>query len=205
MSPMLDIAVLVLFIVISISEAASIYFNSTNALAYIQFFITVVGFFSSLKELRPSLLGGVKINVNALRIFNAILLIVIITLQTIILSTYIGSSPTPPSPTATLVPSSKTIKIASEFPTSGFDTTTGRPLENAVKMAIDDANQNDLLHGYKLELMHLDDVGKGNRSDPDVGVQNLNTAITDNLVAGVVGPYYSRVAKELLPIANQAP
>jgi branched-chain amino acid transport system substrate-binding protein len=87
-----------------------------------------------------------------------------------------------------------------------MDRLTGLPLQNAVQMAIDNANNNhNLPAGYSLKLITYNDVGKGNRSDPDEGVSKLNQAIADNLIAGVIGPYYSAVADGELPIANQAP
>jgi branched-chain amino acid transport system substrate-binding protein len=109
------------------------------------------------------------------------------------------------APTLISMPPSTTIKIASVLPMSGSEKTTGLPLQNGVQMAIDEANHTSVLPGYTLELTSYDDVGKGNRSDPDMGVKYLHQAMADNLVAGVVGPYYSRVAQEELPMANQAP
>jgi branched-chain amino acid transport system substrate-binding protein len=105
----------------------------------------------------------------------------------------------------TLLPASTTIKIASDFPTSGLDTTSGLPQQNGVQMAIDEANNNQVLAGYTLKLVPYDDVGRDNRHDPQLGANNLKKAIADDLVAGIIGPYNSDVAKAELPIANQAP
>jgi len=74
-----DVVFFVVFIVVAVGGLASIFFNSTNVLAYIQVFITVVGLLGSLKELKPNILGRVTINVKALRVINTILLFVIIT------------------------------------------------------------------------------------------------------------------------------
>jgi branched-chain amino acid transport system substrate-binding protein len=105
----------------------------------------------------------------------------------------------------TLPPASTTIKIASDFPTSGLDTTSGFPQQNGVQLAIDKANNNHVLPGYTLQLVKYDDVGRDDRHDPQVGANNLKRAIAENLVAGIIGPYNSDVANAELPIANQAP
>jgi len=102
-------------------------------------------------------------------------------------------------------PASTTIKIASDFPASGLDTIDGLPLQNGVQMAITEANKELFLPGYTLTLVAYNDVGTGNRPDPQVGANNLKQAIADNLVAGVIGPYNSSVALKELSLANQAP
>jgi branched-chain amino acid transport system substrate-binding protein len=101
---------------------------------------------------------------------------------------------------------SPTIEIASDLPTSGLDTTGGLPLQNGVQLAIIEANNEHLLPGgYTLQPVPYNDVGTGNRHDPQVGAKNLKQAIADNLVAGVIGPGTSSVSLKELPIANQAP
>ncbi len=109
-----------------------------------------------------------------------------------------------PLPTITVLPST-TIEIASDFPTTGDDAISGLPLQNGVQMAITEANNEHLLPGgYTLKLIPYDDVGKSNRDDPQVGVRNINQAIANNLVAGVIGPENSWVALEELPLTNRA-
>jgi branched-chain amino acid transport system substrate-binding protein len=102
-------------------------------------------------------------------------------------------------------PLSTTIEIASDFPTSGLDTTNGLPLQNGVQMAIDTANNNHLLPGYTLKLVPYDDVGRNNQHDPAHGAHNVREAIDNPLVAGIIGPENSSVALSELPLANRAP
>lgn len=108
-------------------------------------------------------------------------------------------------PTPLPVPASKTIDIATDFPTSGPNATTELPLQNGVQMAITDATHNQMLPGYTLTLVPNDDTGSGNQPDPTVGATNIQHAIANNLVAGIIGPGNSPIAKAELPIANQAP
>jgi branched-chain amino acid transport system substrate-binding protein len=100
---------------------------------------------------------------------------------------------------------SKTIEIATDFPTSGKDTSSGKPAEDGAHLAIDQANQNNTIPGYKLVFVPKDDVGPQGIHDPTVGAQNIRSLIGDALVAAVVGPFNSNVAKTEMPIANQAP
>jgi branched-chain amino acid transport system substrate-binding protein len=114
-------------------------------------------------------------------------------------------APSPASLLPTQAPISRTIEIASDFPTSGLDTTNGLPLQHGVQMAIDAANNDHLIPGYTLKLVPYDDVGRNSLHDPQTGARNITQAITDGLVAGIIGPENSSVALSELPLANQAP
>ncbi|HLQ29398.1 MAG TPA: branched-chain amino acid ABC transporter substrate-binding protein [Ktedonobacteraceae bacterium] len=98
-----------------------------------------------------------------------------------------------------------TIKIATELPVSGKDTSDGKPPEDGVHLAIDEANASNALPGYRLQLLPKDDVGLNGSHDPSIGKQNVSALIDDAQVAGIVGPLNSSVAQAEMPIANQAP
>ena len=100
---------------------------------------------------------------------------------------------------------STTIKIATELPVSGKDTSSGKPAENGAHLAVDQANANHTIPGYTLVFVPKDDVGPSGTNDPAVGAQNVRALIGDSLVAGIVGPFNSAVAKAEMPITNQAP
>ena len=100
---------------------------------------------------------------------------------------------------------SKTIEIATDFPTSGKDTSSGLPAQNGAQLAVDQANQQNTIPGYKLVFVPKDDVGPQGIHDPAQGATNIRALIGDALVAGVVGPFNSNVAQSEMPIANQAP
>ena len=67
------------------------------------------------------------------------------------------------------------------------------------------ANQKHTIPGYTLAFVPKDDVGPSGLHDPTVGAANVTALISDALVAGIVGPFNSSVAKAEMPIANQAP
>lgn len=98
-----------------------------------------------------------------------------------------------------------TIKIATELPVSGADESSGKPAENGAHLAVDEANASNFLPGYKFEFDPQDDVGAGGLHDPTVGAKNVTSLVDDALVAGIVGPFNSSVAKAELPISNPAP
>jgi branched-chain amino acid transport system substrate-binding protein len=97
------------------------------------------------------------------------------------------------------------IKIATELSTSGKDATNGKPAENGAHMAVDQANASHTIPGYTLVFVPKDDVGPSGTHDPTVGAANVTALASDALVAGIVGPFNSSVAKAEMPISNQAP
>jgi branched-chain amino acid transport system substrate-binding protein len=100
---------------------------------------------------------------------------------------------------------STTIKIATDLPVSGKDESSGKPAENGAHLAVDQANANHTIPGYTLVFDPKDDVGPSGIHDPAVGAQNVTALVGDALVAGVVGPFNSNVARAEMPITNQAP
>jgi branched-chain amino acid transport system substrate-binding protein len=99
---------------------------------------------------------------------------------------------------------STTIKICTELPASGADTSSGKPAENGANLAIKQANDNKTIPGYTLVPVNLDDVGPSGTHDPTTGANNIRAAASDALVAGCMGPFNSSVALAEMPIANNA-
>ncbi|HLG76671.1 MAG TPA: branched-chain amino acid ABC transporter substrate-binding protein [Ktedonobacteraceae bacterium] len=98
-----------------------------------------------------------------------------------------------------------TIKIATDLPVSGSDASSGKPAENGAHLAVDQANKQNFLPGYKFVFDPQDDVGASGVHDPSVGAKNVTSLIGDAQVAGIVGPFNSSVAQAEMPIANEAP
>jgi branched-chain amino acid transport system substrate-binding protein len=98
-----------------------------------------------------------------------------------------------------------TIKVATEFPTTGADLSSGKPAENGARMAVDEANAAKTIPGYNLVFVPKNDVGPSGAHDPTVGAKNVTDLVGDAEVAGIVGPFNSSVALAEMPIANQAP
>lgn len=98
-----------------------------------------------------------------------------------------------------------TIKIGTDLPVSGDDTSNGKPAENGVALAIKDANAQHLIPNVTFVPSFKNDVGPSNSHDPAVGQKNVTDLIADAQVAAIVGPFNSSVAQSEMPVANQAP
>jgi len=116
-----------------------------------------------------------------------------------------GSGTTNTTTGTTPTAGSTIIKLATDLPVSGKDESSGKPAEDGAHLALDQANTNKTIPGYTLEFVPKDDVGASGIHDPAVGAQNVTALIGDALVAGIVGPFNSNVAKAEMPITNQAP
>ena len=77
-----------------------------------------------------------------------------------------GTGTTTTTTTSTPTTGSKTIKVATELPTSGKDATSGKPTENGAHLAVDQANANHTIPGYTLVFVPKDDVGPSGTNDP---------------------------------------
>jgi branched-chain amino acid transport system substrate-binding protein len=87
---------------------------------------------------------------------------------------------------------SATITIATLFPQSGADAALGAALQRGVDLAIQ--QHANLPHGYNLKVLHVDSAAA-----------NLSlSSLTDNVsVFGIVGPYESSTAIDLLPLTSK--
>jgi branched-chain amino acid transport system substrate-binding protein len=95
----------------------------------------------------------------------------------------------------------KVLKIGTELPMSGAETANGEPTANGVKLAIKQANAQNLVPGYTLDINVQDDAVNG-AHDPQQGATNMHTLVADAQVVGVVGPFNSSVAQAEIPISN---
>lgn len=92
------------------------------------------------------------------------------------------------------------IIIASNFPTSGADASSGLPAQNGAAFAV---SQTPTLKGFKLTFKPFDDAVNGVH-DPQKGAQNYQQMVADPKVLAVVGPFNSNVARATIPVANRA-
>ncbi len=105
------------------------------------------------------------------------------------------------------------IKIGVIVPIDGKSKDNGIPIKDAANMAIDDINSQISIpdaHGhsssYTLQLVTENEVPSGSNSSEQVQSQNdIQSLISDAQVAGVIGPYESDIAEDIMPEANRAP
>ncbi len=100
---------------------------------------------------------------------------------------------------------SATVKIGTDLPVSGKDTSSGKPAQDGAQLAVNQANANHTVTGVTFVFDPKDDVGPSGTHDPTVGAANVTALVGDAEVAGMVGPFNSSVAKAEMPITNQGP
>jgi branched-chain amino acid transport system substrate-binding protein len=93
------------------------------------------------------------------------------------------------------------IVILSEFPTSGASAASGLPAQNGVAYAIQQTKE---IKGFTLRHQPNDHAVAGVH-DPQKAVQNVQQAVQDSKVLGIVGPFNSNVARAVIPVANRVP
>jgi len=95
--------------------------------------------------------------------------------------------------------SNKVAKIGVIAPLSGNLSALGLGIQNSVKLAIDQANKNNTIPGWTLELDAKDDEAK-----PDTGKNAATALASDKEVIGVVGTLNSSVSQSVQPVLASA-
>jgi branched-chain amino acid transport system substrate-binding protein len=93
----------------------------------------------------------------------------------------------------------RTLSVGVLAPLDAGLTQFGRGIRNSVQLAVDQANDANLLPGWKLAVVAVDDS-----SNPDVGRRNAGRLLDDSRVIGVVGTYNSGVAAAVAPAFESA-
>lgn len=100
------------------------------------------------------------------------------------------SAPPTAAPARTAAPVSKgTIKIATQSPLSGGQSSLGEAIKLGSQLAVKQSGKQVTDLGYTLEVVPFDDQAK-----PDVGVANAKNLVTDNDILVVIGHLNSGVA-----------
>src|SRR5215468_8697424 len=87
-----------------------------------------------------------------------------------------------------------TVTVGVLAPLDAGLTQFGRGIRNSVQLAVDEARDANLLPGWKLAVVAVDDS-----SNPDVGERNAARLLDDSTMVGVVGTYNSGVAAAVAP------
>jgi branched-chain amino acid transport system substrate-binding protein len=106
------------------------------------------------------------------------------------------SAPSQSNPVASSI-----IRIGVDLPLTGADASDGVPTANAVKLAIRDANDGNLVAGFTLAADVRDDAVNGVH-DRLKAAANFRAFVADPNDLGVIGPLNSNVAQTLIPISN---
>jgi branched-chain amino acid transport system substrate-binding protein len=76
-------------------------------------------------------------------------------------------------------------------------TSFGRGIANSTQLAVDQANKNKTIPGWKIKFKAVDDS-----SDGATGAKNVTQLLDDKSVVGIVGPYNSGVSLQVLPVLD---
>jgi len=93
----------------------------------------------------------------------------------------------------------KVAKIGVIVPLLAGSTAAGIGIRNSVDLAVQQANDQNLIPGWRLEVAAEDDGGK-----PDIGGRAATKLASDRAVVGVIGTYNSSVAQQTIPILDNA-
>ena len=94
--------------------------------------------------------------------------------------------------------------IGVHVPTSGPGAPSGIAIRNAVRLAVDQANEEGRLGGVELVAKAYDTGGKDGTESPDKGAAAVTKMVVDPRTIAAVGPFTSPTAASTIPITNRA-
>jgi len=89
------------------------------------------------------------------------------------------------------------VTIGVVAPIDGGLTSFGHGIANSTQLAVDQANKNKTIPGWKIKFKAVNDS-----SDGPTGAKNVTRLLKDKSVVGIVGPYNSGVALAVLPVLD---
>src|SRR5947209_8628547 len=98
----------------------------------------------------------------------------------------------------------KTITIGINLPLTGADAHDAELIKDGALLALDEANANGGVAGYKINVMVLDDgTATAGQYDPAQAATNARKMVADNSVVAAIGPQMSGSGKAMSPILSQ--
>src|SRR5881227_4381933 len=98
----------------------------------------------------------------------------------------------------------KTIKVGINLPFTGADAHDAELIKDGALLAIEEANEQGGVAGYKINIMVLDDgTATAGQYDPAQAETNARKMVSDNSVVAAIGPQMSGSGKAMSPILSQ--
>ena len=98
----------------------------------------------------------------------------------------------------------KTIKIGINLPFTGADAHDAELIKDGALLAIDEANAQGGVSGYKIEVLLLDDgTATAGQYDPAQAATNARKMVADKAIVAAIGPQMSGSGKAMSPILSQ--
>src|SRR5580692_11704972 len=98
----------------------------------------------------------------------------------------------------------KSVKVGINLPFTGADAHDAELIKNGALLAIDEANAQGGVGGYKIEILLLDDgTATAGQYDPAQAATNARKMVSDKAVVAAIGPQMSGSGKAMSPILSQ--
>lgn len=98
----------------------------------------------------------------------------------------------------------KSVTIGINLPFTGADAHDAELIKDGAMLAIDEANQQGGVAGYKVEVLQLDDgTATAGQYDPAQAATNARKMVSDKSVVAAIGPQMSGSGKAMSPILSQ--
>jgi branched-chain amino acid transport system substrate-binding protein len=98
----------------------------------------------------------------------------------------------------------KSVTIGINLPFTGADAHDAELIKDGALLAIDEANQQGGVAGYKVEVLQLDDgTATAGQYDPAQAATNARKMVSDKSVVAAIGPQMSGSGKAMSPILSQ--
>src|SRR5215470_10219268 len=98
----------------------------------------------------------------------------------------------------------RTIKIGINLPFTGADAHDAELIKDGALLALDEANAQGGVAGYKIDVMLLDDgTATAGQYDPAQAATNARKMVSDKQVVAAIGPQMSGSGKAMSPILSQ--
>src|ERR1700746_3836745 len=98
----------------------------------------------------------------------------------------------------------KSVKVGINLPFTGADAHDAELIKDGALLAIDEANAQGGVAGYKIEVLLLDDgTATAGQYDPAQAATNARKMVSDKAVVAAIGPQMSGSGKAMSPILSQ--
>jgi branched-chain amino acid transport system substrate-binding protein len=98
----------------------------------------------------------------------------------------------------------KTVTVGINLPFTGADAHDAELIKDGAMLAIDEANAQGGVAGYKIEILQLDDgTATAGQYDPAQAATNARKMVADKDVVAAIGPQMSGSGKAMSPILSQ--
>jgi branched-chain amino acid transport system substrate-binding protein len=117
---------------------------------------------------------------------------------------YLSAAALIASPAFPVLAADKTVTVGINLPLTGADAHDAELIKNGAMLALDEANAQGGVAGYKINVIVLDDgTATAGQYDPAQAATNARKMVADTSVVAAIGPQMSGSGKAMSPILSQ--